>query len=175
MLFSKAPFSYRCCIDSRHWPTLLNSLCIKCTSHSYIFYVHVGERYRFDRSGMISDTSVSTMKPHCRKYNGHKNCTLVSEISNELLPVVYNISHYDLGKCEINGIYILHDCKLRHLSLGLPILKLHEDQKYYIHVSIWVWYIRLCIVSNLQLCWGFSSEFMADSECHCIMNHNSGS
>jgi len=85
------------------------------------------------------------MKPYFRAYDGFKNCTLVSEISNELLPVAYNISHYKLGECEINGIYILHDCKLRHLSLGLPTLKQHEDKKYYIHVSESVMWLRLCI------------------------------
>ena len=62
---------------------------------------------------------------------------LISEESNEALPVVYDISHYDLGTCEITGIYILHDCKVRGLTMGQPALKQHENKKHYIYVSIW--------------------------------------
>jgi len=87
--------------------------------------------YRFDRSSLIRDTSVTAVYAACGL---NKHCMLNATVTNTSLPIatLSNPLHSDIN-CVVNFVEIIHDCMPRCVDLNLDFIA-YPDGKLHLQV-----------------------------------------
>ena len=102
-----------------------------CNHYLSLFLVY----YRFDRSNIGIDTSVSTVYGECGRFDIH--CGLKSTVTENELRVTKSLGNEPLNynsHCVVNFVEIIHDCIPRRVPLKLYFKSGFFGQNLYLKV-----------------------------------------